>query len=171
MKLLAQTPGGQDVQNLFGTVKPPSNAAIYDNPVAGLGMLISLGIQLFLVFAGLALLIYLLWGAYDWISSGGDKEKLGKARQKITNAILGIILAIVALSIFGVVAGDILGIVRKDSQGNWFFNIPTLEQGQSQGIQNQNNNPGGGFQPGGERPQNPGRPGRQGPDVEQESTF
>ena len=36
--------------------------------------------------------VYLLLGGYDWITSGGDKAKLQSARDRITNAILGLII-------------------------------------------------------------------------------
>ncbi len=36
--------------------------------------------------------LYLLLGGFDWITSGGDKTKLTSARDKITNALVGLII-------------------------------------------------------------------------------
>ena len=54
-------------------------------------------------------LAYLLWGGLNWISSGGDKAKLQKARMKITYAIIGLIIVFFAITIINLV-GNFLGI-------------------------------------------------------------
>jgi len=56
-------------------------------------------IRFFFVLAGLAALIFLLLGAFSWITSGGNKENVEKAREKIVAAIVGIILVILVVSI------------------------------------------------------------------------
>ncbi|KKP66704.1 MAG: hypothetical protein UR68_C0005G0013 [Candidatus Roizmanbacteria bacterium GW2011_GWA2_35_19] len=66
-------------------------------------------IRLFFVVAGLIALIYLLLGALGWITSGGNKESVDKAREKIQAALVGIILIFVVLAIVGVVE-NMLGI-------------------------------------------------------------
>jgi hypothetical protein len=43
--------------------------------------------------------VFLLWGGINWITSGGDKQKLTQARQKITFAIVGLIVAFLAFAI------------------------------------------------------------------------
>lgn len=59
-------------------------------------------IRLFFVVAGLVALIYLMLGAMGWITSGGSKEGVDKAREKIQAALIGLILIFVVLSIVGV---------------------------------------------------------------------
>ncbi len=49
-----------------------------------------------LILAGLLLFIYLVWGGIEWLTSGGDKGKIENARNKITNALIGV--AIIAAS-------------------------------------------------------------------------
>lgn len=62
-----------------------------------------------IVLGGLATLLFLLWGALDWILAGGDEGKVTKARQKMTGAIIG--LAILASSVVIVqLAGDLIGL-------------------------------------------------------------
>lgn len=73
------------------------------------GALITSALQIIFIFAGLAVLIFLVWGAFDWITAGGDKEKIAAARRKIVNAIIGLFL--LALSAFiASLLGDIVGI-------------------------------------------------------------
>lgn len=117
----------QNTKQIFGEIKPPpgSEFAAGANPV---GTLISTGIQLFMVVAGLVTLVYLLWGGLDWITSQGDKEKLIKARQKIQNAFIGMIVIIAALVVFNVLTGTILGgrIVQTTPGGGFQFNLPSV---------------------------------------------
>lgn len=118
-----------DTKDIFGTVDPPpgSQFAVGPNP---LGTLIGNGILIFLVVAGIIALIYLLWGALDWITSAGDKEKLLKARQKIQNAIIGLIVIFAALVIFNVVMGIVLGGRIIQTTGTGFqFQLPTVDGG------------------------------------------
>lgn len=56
-------------------------------------------IRFFFVAAGLAALLYLLLGAFAWITSGGSKENVDKARDKIQAAVVGVILVVVVLAI------------------------------------------------------------------------
>ena len=44
------------------------------------------------VVGGLALLLFLIWGAIDWLMSEGDQEKLKNAKNKITHAMAGMAL-------------------------------------------------------------------------------
>jgi hypothetical protein len=121
-----QTMADNSIKGIFGVIKPPpgSNFASLD-PVGALSNLIVNGIRLFLLAAGILMLIYLLWGGLDWILSGGDKERLQKARQKLTNAVVGMFVIVAALTIFGVVTGDILGIIKQTPSG-WRFELPTF---------------------------------------------
>ncbi len=41
----------------------------------------------------------LIIGAYEWIASGGDKENVAKARNRIINALIGLIVLAVAFAL------------------------------------------------------------------------
>lgn len=56
-------------------------------------------IRIFFVAAGLAALLYLLIGAFKWITSGGSKENVDKARDQIQAAVVGLILIVIVLAI------------------------------------------------------------------------
>lgn len=124
MKFLADS-----VSDVFGgPISPPAamNIGGGGTPQEGLGKLIGFGINIFIIIAGLFMLLYLLWGAFDWISSGGEKEKITKAQNKITNAVIGIVLVFVVLTVFNLVAGTMLGIVTSNGSGGFNINLPTL---------------------------------------------
>lgn len=68
-------------------------------PLLSFGELLTFIIRLFFVIAGIAALIYGLWGALTWITSGGGADEVKAAREKIQAAILGVFVLIVVLSI------------------------------------------------------------------------
>lgn len=82
------------------------------------GTVLTFVIRLFFIAAGLIAIIYLLLGAFAWITSGGNKEAVDKARDKIMNAVIGIILIFVVLAVVGLLektlfpAGSGLGITE-----------------------------------------------------------
>ncbi|MFA5770582.1 MAG: hypothetical protein WC894_03770 [Patescibacteria group bacterium] len=59
--------------------------------------------RFFFILAGLVALLYLLLGALAWITSGGNKESVDKAREKIQAALVGLILIFVVLAVVIVV--------------------------------------------------------------------
>jgi hypothetical protein len=115
-----------DPAKIFGTIAPPGPDIVKD-PGTGFSRLITFGIQAFIFIGGIALLFYLMYGAFLWITSGGDSEKLETARGVMTQAVIGIIMMFVALAIFVVVAGDVLNIITRDSSGAIIFTLPTID--------------------------------------------
>ena len=78
------------------------------DPNNKVGNMVANGIQILAIFGGLAVLVFLVWGAFDWITSGGDKEKIASARRKIVNALIGLALLALAafiVSLFGQIVG------------------------------------------------------------------
>lgn len=60
-------------------------------------------LRFFFILAGLVAILYLLLGALAWITSGGNKESVDKAREKIQAAIVGLILIFVVLAVIVVI--------------------------------------------------------------------
>lgn len=48
------------------------------------------------ILGGVALILFLVWGAIDWLMSEGDQQKLSAARNKMTHALIG--MAVLAAS-------------------------------------------------------------------------
>jgi len=55
-----------------------------------IGEFVSKAVDAAIIFGSLLCLGYLMWGAVDWLTSEGDKEKYTSARQKIMHAIMGL---------------------------------------------------------------------------------
>ena len=70
---------------------------------AKLGGIISGIMGFLLTLAGLLSFFYLLTGGIQWITSGGDKAGIDTARQKILNAIIGLIITFATWAIMKVV--------------------------------------------------------------------
>jgi len=68
-------------------------------PVISFGELLTFIIRGIFIVAGLLALFYALMGGIAWITSGGKKEELQAARDKIQAAIVGIFVLIVVLTI------------------------------------------------------------------------
>jgi hypothetical protein len=58
----------------------------------------------------------LLWGAFQWLVSGGEKEKLAAAQQRIVQAIIGFVLLGVSFAIIEVI-GTFTGFKLFESRG------------------------------------------------------
>lgn len=70
------------------------------SPVAtkftNLGQVVSASLNIIFYIASFLAFIWLVWGAFQYIFAGGDKEKLARARSRITWAIIGLILVLLA---------------------------------------------------------------------------
>lgn len=66
-------------------------------------------ITIALVVAIILVLIMLIIGAYEWITSGGDKEAVAKARNRIINALIGLVILAVAFALARL-AGQVTGL-------------------------------------------------------------
>ena len=67
--------------------------------IPSLGDILTFAIRAFFVIAGLAALFYMLIGAFSWVTSGGDKDAVSAAREKIQAAVVGMILIVAVLAI------------------------------------------------------------------------
>ena len=75
-------------------------------PQGGLGNLeiyIQRFIQIFFFFGIAFTVIYIVWGALQWIQSGGEKQKLEAARSRITWAVIGLIILFLSYAFVGAV--------------------------------------------------------------------
>lgn len=66
---------------------------------ATLGKFVNNVLTLAFGLALLVVLVMLIWGAFEWITSGGDKEAVGKARGRIINALIGLAVLAIAFAL------------------------------------------------------------------------
>src|SRR3989344_941659 len=76
------------------TVPNPVNV-----PTVDLGKVISAVVGILLLIAAILAFLYLILGGIQWITSGGDKTGMEAARNKITAAIVGLIIVAAAWAI------------------------------------------------------------------------
>jgi hypothetical protein len=78
----------------LGTIDQPKGFA------DDIGSVINAVLSFVMVIAALLVLLYLVWGGIEWITSGGDKGKTESARNKITAAVIGLIILAASYAIF-----------------------------------------------------------------------
>src|SRR3989344_4625224 len=87
----------------FGKILPPDplKKLLEANPTGEkvISMFLSNAVTLIFSLAGVVLVFMIIWGAFDWMISEGEKEKVAAARNKIISAIIGIILFAIAFAI------------------------------------------------------------------------
>lgn len=86
---------------------------------SAIGSIIGSLVGLLFIFAFVGAFLYMLLGGFDWITAGGDKTKLQGARDKITNALIGLIVVAASWAVM-VLVGNFVGIDFPD------LKIPTI---------------------------------------------
>jgi Na+/H+ antiporter NhaD/arsenite permease-like protein len=62
-----------------------------------------------LAIGAIATLVLFIWGAMEWIASAGDKSKVEQARNRITQAVLGLVILVGAFVILNFLSGLLFG--------------------------------------------------------------
>ncbi|MFH1433414.1 MAG: Ig-like domain-containing protein, partial [Candidatus Uhrbacteria bacterium] len=78
---------------------------------ADIRVIIARLIRTALSFAGLVLVVYIMYGGFLWMTSGGQAEKITKARSTIINAIIGIVIVFSSWAITTFIIGSLVGAV------------------------------------------------------------
>ncbi len=88
--------GKKAAQVLPGT---PDNFSV-DAPQAAFSSWIAKNLNIAFIVATLMVFLYLIWGAFEWISSSGEKGKLESARNRMMHAAMGLIVLAATVAIF-----------------------------------------------------------------------
>ncbi|HCR80950.1 MAG: hypothetical protein UY47_C0003G0009 [Parcubacteria group bacterium GW2011_GWB1_49_7] len=107
--LIAQQPTN------IGTFDPPTSAfsersgtdETGEAALENLESFISNLIGFMTVLASLFFVVYFVLGAFEWITSGGDKGKLEKARNRMLYGVLGMVIIVASYSLLGLLSGII----------------------------------------------------------------
>lgn len=109
-----------NVKNIFGRIQPPPPlAGFFQKDPTGAGTIsqfLSNLVALLFTIAAILLIFMLIWGGISWIVSEGDKEKIATARNRIINAIIGIVIVAVAFAAIAVL-GTFTGFKLFKGQG------------------------------------------------------
>lgn len=66
---------------------------------ATLGGVLTPAFEIVFLIASVLLLVWMVWGIFQYIFAGGNKESLAKARSRITWAIVGFCIVLLAFTI------------------------------------------------------------------------
>ena len=93
-------------KDVFGEIRPPGELLPFiqrgGQGAGGISLFLNNLISLIYILATVTFIFMLLWGAFEWLSSGGDKEKVSNAQRRITNAFIGLVLFAIAFAILQV---------------------------------------------------------------------
>ena len=99
MQLLSlQLPGGDEIN-------PPAGMNI---PIGGEGKLIDIlkaSVYFLFTFAIIFALLVLIYSGWLWMTSVGDKQKIASAKQRMTYALVGLIVVFLSFFIINFVTG------------------------------------------------------------------
>jgi hypothetical protein len=85
------------------TIDPP--AGVPRGGITYLGKVLGNAVSMFMLAVIIATLFFIVFGAIQWTSSNGEKEKIAAARKKITWALIGLIVALLAYFLINVLGG------------------------------------------------------------------
>ncbi len=57
-------------------------------------------VDIAIIGSGILLLGFLIWGGMEWLVSGGDKGKAESARNRLTNALIGVAITAAAFAVW-----------------------------------------------------------------------
>lgn len=100
------TPAG-----VFGKINAPSpiQDLVDQGGAGGISNVLTNGVVLFFRVGIIVFFIMVLVSAFQWITSGGDKEAVASARGRLTNSIVGLVIMGLA-GLIARVLGNIVGI-------------------------------------------------------------
>jgi hypothetical protein len=93
------------LENFFGVGQAPTLSAVFGG---AMNVIMGVAVSLALVFLGL--------GGIKYITSKGDAKAAEEARTWLTNAIIGLVIALGALAIRAIVLDSILNVDNVDTE-------------------------------------------------------
>lgn len=103
--LMAATP-------VMAAAGPDSQVDTFDDtkiPFTDIGGLMSNALGLLFFFAGLLAFVFIVIGGIQWITAGGDAKAASAARDRITAAVVGLLVVVAAFAIT-LILGQVFGI-------------------------------------------------------------
>ena len=78
------------------SIEPITTGKGYAN---NFGTMFSSILNVVMLVAALLVFAYMIWGGIEWITSGGDKTKAESARNKLTSAVIGLVIVAASYAI------------------------------------------------------------------------
>jgi hypothetical protein len=89
------------LSGLFGTGGLTSSQSLPE--------LIANAIRLMLLFAGAIAVVFVIIGGYQYLTSGGNEESAEKGQKTLTNAVIGVVIVVLAYVIINVIVNLVSG--------------------------------------------------------------
>lgn len=128
MKLLADIiqPSEKICFGPFCNALQQDNTATNASALSIVGSVLGKTVNLFIIFSAFVTLFIIFLGAFDWISSDGDKEKILKAQKRITGALFGLFIVLSVWTVWTLLTGGVLGIFERGPDGGIIIKIPSI---------------------------------------------
>ena len=84
-----------------------AGVAGFANNETDLAVIIGKIVKVVIQFLGLIALVIILIGGFQWMTSGGDEEKIKSARRLMTNGVIGMAIVVLAYAIAVFVIGKL----------------------------------------------------------------
>jgi NADH:ubiquinone oxidoreductase subunit 6 (subunit J) len=65
--------------------------------------------QVCITLGALAVIVFFILGAFGWITAGSDSKKVESARNRMTNAVVGLVILVSLVTIFGFMSKLLFG--------------------------------------------------------------
>ncbi len=106
IKLADACTGQSILPDLYNGLRDPSgNCEVKFDELADFVKLITNVIQILLVIAAFAAVVYIIYGGVQYIMSAGEPARLKKAKDSIANAVLGLIVVLVSFGVVNFLTG------------------------------------------------------------------
>ncbi len=101
-------------QTELGRFEPPTDSFsegsdTTEGALSNLELIISNSLGVITVLAGVFFIFYFIMGAFQILSAGGDSGKVQSGQQRITQAVLGLVILVAAYAIIGLIS-TVLGL-------------------------------------------------------------
>lgn len=73
-----------------------------DDPAGTIETILSNVIGFITIVAGLAFILYFIVGGLTWLTARDNQERLEQAKQMITNALVGLMIVVIAWALAGI---------------------------------------------------------------------
>lgn len=123
---LAQDIGAEVVENNFEDVLGSSGT--------DLRFLIARIIQIVLTFLGIIAISITLYAGFLWMSSGGDEDKIDRAKRTLKNSIIGLVIILSSWGVTTYIISKITGSLGSAINPSFNLNIPKTIDGSGFGA-------------------------------------
>lgn len=77
-----------------------NGASLHNSSDGGFSVFFGGMVSAAMTIAAVLVFAFLVWGGIEWITSSGDKSKMEGARNKISNAVIGLVILAATTAVF-----------------------------------------------------------------------